>query len=425
MRLVFLRVTALVLCFGLLVAAGVPGARAEGNAQVKAAKDISAYNLVTESDGIIDVWSLFDGSALWGYTNRAGAQFTLTQEEGIGSLYFIFGAVVSPYTLTNNDTGAVHHCGEKGYLHDFLDLVEIFGSAPSSVTLKFPQVTIINELSVYSPGQVPDTVQKWEDAPEGGVDLILFSTHGDDEQLFFAGLLPYYAGERGYQVLVVYLTDHQNYSGYERMHEMLDGLWAVGVTNYPVFGRFVDFRSEYKDTVYMTFAQHGYGQEDVLEYVAQQIRRYRPQVVVGHDFAGEYGHAQHMIYADAVAEAVEKCADPDFFPEMAEQYGLWDVPKAYFHLYEENQIVMDWDQPLESFGGMTAFQVSQQLGYPCHRSQQSTWFTGWLTGYGNITQAKQIETYNPCFYGLYRSTVGADTEKNDLFENLNFQGDSE
>jgi LmbE family N-acetylglucosaminyl deacetylase len=45
---------------------------------------------------------------------------------------------------------------------------------------------------------------------EGGADLVLFSAHGDDEHLFFAGLLPTYAEERGYRVQVVYLTDHRN-----------------------------------------------------------------------------------------------------------------------------------------------------------------------------------------------------------------------
>ena len=34
------------------------------------------------------------------------------------------------------------------------------------------------------------------------------------------------------------------------------------------------------------------------------------------------------------------------------------------------------------------------------------------------TTAASIETYSPCNYGLFRSTVGLDTLKNDFFENL-------
>ena len=80
---------------------------------------------------------------------------------------------------------------------------------------------------------------------------------------------------------------------------------------------------------------------------------------------------------------------------------------------------MDWDVPLERLGGMTAFEVSQKLGYPCHKSQQWTWFTRWINGKNSpITKASQIATYNPREYGLYRSLVGADVAKNDFLENI-------
>lgn len=81
----------------------------------------------------------------------------------------------------------------------------------AEITLTFDNGPVtINEIVAYTPGQVPDTVQKREAPKEDGTDLILFSTHSDDEQLFFAGLLPYYAAELDYEVLVVYLTDHHN-----------------------------------------------------------------------------------------------------------------------------------------------------------------------------------------------------------------------
>ena len=89
----------------------------------------------------------------------------------------------------------------------------------------------------------------------------------------------------------------------------------------------------------------------------------------------------------------------------------------YLHLYEENPIVIDYDQPLERFGGMTAFEVTQKLGFPCHESQYD-YFKGWLYGGGKITLASQIKKYNPCKFGLYFTSVGEDAQKNDFFENL-------
>lgn len=353
--------------------------------------------------------------------SQGDASLTLECAEGIGSLYFIFAKEYGEYTVTDNATGQVHTFGGERFLHDFLDLEQAFGKVPTSITVRFDQgpVSII-EIYAYTAGQVPSSVQKWRQPKEGKTDLILFSTHGDDEQLFFAGLLPTYARELGYEVLVVYLTDHRSHSPH-RVHEMLNGLWSVGVTAYPVLGPFLDFFQDNKEDTYKVFRTVGTTRDGILAYVVEQLRRYRPQVVIGHDFAGEYGHGQHMVYAEVLASALKISNDPAAFPKTAEQYGVWDVPKAYFHLYRENPIVLDWDQPLESFDGMTAFEVTKELGFRCHVSQiPAFWY--WI---GPYEKAADIPTYSPCRYGLYRTTVGPDVNKNDFFENLTSYAEQE
>ena len=73
---------------------------------------------------------------------------------------------------------------------------------------------------------------------------------------------------------------------------------------------------------------------------------------------------------------------------------------------------------MEELNGMTPFEVTQEFGFPCHVSQRGTWFNRWIYGGDTITKASQIETYSPCLYGLYRSTVGPGTGLNDMFENV-------
>ena len=136
-------------------------------------------------------------------------------------------------------------------------------------------------------------------------------------------------------------------------------------------------------------------------------------VVVRHDFAGEYGHSQHMVCADIMAEAVTVSNDPAQYPELTEIYGLWDVPKTYIHLYEENPIVIDLDTPLESFGVKTAFEVSKYLAFPKHASQYND-----VCYHINPFKTAAAMRYSPCNYGLLRSTVGEDVQKNDFFENV-------
>ena len=379
------------------------------------AREISGTHLITDHSGIPSLSRLFDGK-LWENGKTAdSAYLTLEYAEGMGSLYLQFMNPYGAYTVTNNDTGAVYTAGTDLFIHEFVDLVACFGAAPKSVTIAFENGPAqFHELDVYTAGQVPDSVQKWEHPEEGKIDLMLFATHSDDDQLFFAGLLPYYAVERGYETLAVYLTDHNN-TAPGRRHEVLNGLWAVGVRNYPILGSFPDF-GDARDLEegFRKFEARGHSREDMTGFVVEQLRRFKPSVAVGHDFNGEYGHTQHKVYAQLLADAVAVSSDPAQHPESAEKYGTWDVPKTYIHLYKENQILMDWDQPMENFDSMTPFEVTKKLGFSMHNSQQK----GWAWYFDGMKTATQIKKYSPCQYGLYRTTVGEDAAKNDMFENL-------
>lgn len=385
------------------------------------ASDITSRTVLTVQ-GFPSRDFLTDGDLLHYERSTGSASITLENRQGIHKLYLLFGQEYGAYTVTDRASGASITAGTQGFLHELIDLTEAFGAAPESVTLTFHQGSVsLSEIQVFGQGALPDHVQDWSAPLEQEADLVLFSAHGDDEHLFFAGLLPLYAGERGMKVQVVYMTDHRNVTN-ERVHEMLNGLWAVGVTAYPVFGPFEDFRVDDLEGTYETYERMNVTREDLLSFVVAQIRRFKPLVAVGHDIRGEYGHGMHMVYTDLLIRSLELTNDPDAFSDSAERYGTWEIRKLYLHLCEENEIVLDYDQPLDRFDGMTAFQVSQKLGYPCHLSQQKTWFTSWLNGdQGQITKASQIKTYDPRRFGLYHSTVGPDVEKKDLFENISLR----
>ena len=364
---------------------------------------------------------LTDGNEFADRTSDVDCTLTVTSQTPFQSLYIRFDRECEAYTVTDQITGQSVQAGQYSMLHEYVTL-----PAPTtSATVAFTGRVQVTEITAYTAGQTPENVQVWEQPFEGNTDILLLSTHGDDEHLYFAGLLPLYAAERGYRVQVAYLTPHRNPPTI-RCHEILNGLWAVGVRNYPVIGRFNDFRIDDLEASYQQYAWMGTSKEELLGYVVELYRRFDPQVVVGHDFNGEYGHGMHRIYADLLVQALEISNDPTAYPELAEKYGLWDVPKAYIHLYETNPIVIDYDTPLERFDGLSAFQVSQKYGFPCHMTQQNSMFVNWLYGVdGKITKATQIEKYNPAQFGLYRSTVGEDVQKNDFMENIVSYGEQE
>lgn len=375
---------------------------------------VSGMEHLIAQEGAADVSGLFDGKLLQAVTLPDSALLTFSDPQGIGSAYLIFDREYGPYTVTDPETGQSRTFGKHGFLHEFLDLEEAFGYVPKALAFLFSSGDAqVNELTLFYPGQVPDAVQKWNAPREGETDLMLFSAHGDDEQLFFAGLLPDYAGERGYETLVVYLTNHRSQDP-RRCHEVLDGLWSVGVTTYPVFGAFGDYFCRSREQALAIHGRNGQSEDAMLEFVVEQLRRFRPQVVVGHDVNGEYGHGQHMLFSSLLCQGVTAAEDPEMYPDLTALFGAWQVPKTYLHLWKENPVTLDLDQPLSHFEGMTAFQVSMKLGFPCHKSQVGG-VTRLITGY---ERAGDIPKYSPCEYGLYRTTVGPDTLGQDLFENL-------
>lgn len=340
----------------------------------------------------------------------AGHTVTIACDQPIAGISMKFQKPSGGWTVTADD--CTLEFGQQGYQHDFADVSEL---GANRVTVTFSAPTDVAELRVFGEGELPDDVQVWQPCHEKA-DIALFSTHNDDEHLFFLGLIPD-ALARGKKIEVIYFANH--YGEPIRMHELLNALWKVGLRNYPVMGPFPDQYSETLPAAKQNLAYAGFSYDSVIGYQVAMLRRFRPEIAVGHDINGEYGHGQHRANSDSLMNAVNLSGNPAYYPDSAAQYGAWDVPKTYIHLWGQNRLVMNYDIPLDYYGGKTAYQVSME-GYACHNSQQYTWFTQWARGYAGapITAASQIGVYSPCIYGLYRSTVGLDTGINDMFEHI-------
>lgn len=252
----------------------------------------------------------------------------------------------------------------------------------------------ICELTVVTPGKLPDDFQVWQKA-KGPVDMMVLAGHPDDEILWFGGLIPYYAGQMQKKVLVVCAA----FNVYNRRLELLDCLWTCGVRIYPVFAGFEDIITQNVNTIF-----DSWGRQKTVNKVATLYRTYQPSVVVLQDEKGEYGHGVHRAFSWAGRQAITVAADADKLKDTG--LAAYDVPKVYMHLYAENQIQMDWHQPLSYFGGMTAQDVAREA-FKCHVSQQ-----------GKRWQVEDGGIWDNSLFGLYYTTVGLDVIGGDMFENI-------
>lgn len=327
----------------------------------------------------------------------------------IKSLYILYEFKGYQGKLTFNNKSI--EIGKNNFIHEYIELPE----ETNNVKLQYSEDTIIADIYTFSKGKKPDYIQSWK-ANTVETDLLLFSTHSDDEHLMFAGVLPTYVS-RNYNVQVAYMTNHGNNNS-SRFHELLNGLWVAGVTNYPEIGPFPDQHSRGYQEAINNLEKINLEPADIMNWQVETIRKYRPSVVVGHAENGEYGHGQHRLNSKCLEKAVEESGNPKY--KTSKYKNIWEVKKTYIHLYEHNQIIIDIDVPLEYFNGLTAFQISQ-LAFKEHKSQMSGgWVYKWLCGPNGteITSSSQLTKYFPNRYGLYKSIVGNDKSKNDFFENL-------
>ena len=336
---------------------------------------------------------------------------TAPKDQLIGGIYACFGNLPETWEVQVSKDGKKWETAVQGpaYLHAWVPLPEPSRYVRLRVTTGKQYELYLNEFFVLGVGDKPDWVQDWQPTCEKA-ELMFVSTHPDDELIFFGGAIPTYATERQRDVVVAYYTR----SNPTRSSELLNGLWYMGVRNYPVIG---DAGDKMCKTMELSYAHAGKGNEktgrkNVNEWFVELYRKYKPEVVVTHDIDGEYGHSMHKMISDAAYNAIAIAMDEDQYTDTTVAYGTWEVKKLYRHLWKEGQIKFDWNVPLNSMGGATGLELADSAFELFHKTQETSGQSVLTTG---------LE-YDNGLFGLVHSTVGEDVNKNDFLENIDLSG---
>ena len=350
--------------------------------------DISSYKVID---------NMLDNRYSTGSSLSEDDYLNIKSDENIRAVYILWDSLPEHFSVKDDSGNLIsdYKIADNIFLHQLIRVKQ--DTKGLSINIDEGNCKIA-EIYVFGEGFLPDWVQDWKE-PYKKADMLLIPTHADDEHLFFGGAMPYYAAELKLKVQVAYLTNHYNF----RVHELLNGLWTVGIRAYPVISDFYDYYASSLEE-----AKGLYDENEILAFQVELLRRFKPYVVIGHDLNGEYGHGVHMLNAYTLIDALSLSNDSSSFTESAQEYGLWDVPKCYLHLYKENKLSMNWDLPLRRFNKKTAFQMAE-IGFSKHVSQTEFFSVG------------KKGVFDCRAFGLYRSTVGQDKVKNDFFENINIR----
>ena len=387
------------LFIGILIA----GLLAVSGAMAAEAKNISTECMYEASYTTRSTSQMTDGkyTSFFQTKNVREPYVTVTSPAGIEAygVYICFAVEPENWLLQTMLNGEWYTVAEMSneYMHVYIPLYGTKMFRIIALENGKKQEISINEIFVFTQGDLPDWVQRWEPTPEDA-DIMFLVAHPDDELIFLGGAIPTYAVEQQRKVVVAYMT----YSNTTRRSELLNGLWAMGMRQYPVIGEFWDKYSKSADVV-----ADAWNLRKANTFAVEVVRKYKPKVLVTHDYDGEYGHGAHKVTAKVAERAYSYAGNPEYYTASAEAYGTWQVQKLYSHLYPENQIVMDWSVPLQNMGGKTGIELAIEA-YALHVTQEGA----------GVSVVETGTEYDNRVFGLVHSEVGNDVLKNDFLENV-------
>jgi LmbE family N-acetylglucosaminyl deacetylase len=336
--------------------------------------------------------NIFDGDYSTKEKIVSETEYKITSEKEIASVYIIWDTVAAKTIIESG--GLFSKAGEKKIIHELVKLEK----SSKEIIITAPKNSVICDIYFFTKGNVfPDFVQEWKPS-HNRADILLMSTHGEDQSVYMGGIVPYYAGELGLAVQVAYFVNHN--LDPIRNHEILNGLWAVGLKNYPIIPGFPDL-----DAPNLGAAEEFYKNYSLLDYQVYLLRRLKPSVVIAHDKEGENGDAIHMLNTKLLIEALEMSGVRSQFENSSELYDVWDVPKTYLHLFPSNQYVMDMKTKLTKFSDKTIFEVAKE-GFS-HQISQQNLFSFQLGGKTDMAK-----------FGLFRDRTGKENKTFEFMENI-------
>jgi len=148
-------------------------------------------------------------------------------------------------------------------------------------------------------------------------------------------------------------------------------------------------------------------EDDAVGRLVEVIRRERPQVVVTYgDEQGGYPHPDHLRVHDITQPAVDRAADPDWYPDAG---APWQVAKVYYSVWSKRRAELTHAKYLEL--GLESPFNDEWFSRPWQDERITTSVD--IEGYEEVrfeallAHATQIDPESPFWFGLPRDVAKA------------------
>ena len=287
----------------------------------------------------------YDGDPFTTVTIKVSESVTMTLPSGAQTLFFSFYKADERYAITFFDAegkrlNAARNITSIGYLGIPVE--------PNAVT-----VTIVPESRTLTLGEwyaVKDDCEfPFPDTGEQA-DVLVYLNAPGDELTKLGGVLPLLCGEHGLSAQVIYTTAADGY----KSTQCIDVLRQMGIKRTPIFGKAEPRFIAYDNAA---FAVLRTDREQLTKTLVNQIRSYRPQIVITLDPESDTDHYMEGFIARQVINAVTLAEDENKFRKDTEPFT---VSKLYT-LSAYGETVISGEQPLYAYDEISAAALAETL----------------------------------------------------------------
>lgn len=245
-----------------------------GEAASPAAEDLApASEIVLTETAALSRLSDDDGNSYIRFA--AGETLSLRNEKRICGLYPQWFELPSAYTVTWLDAKGEALSKEQRTpfaVNEYLPAPD--GCFGASFT--FSNGAALSGLSAYGEGELPASVQRWEEPIDAPAALLICGYPGD-ELLFFGALVPSWIND-GVPFSITYMSPYSR----ERQEEGLRALWSLGLRQYPMGLNIPTMRSRE-----VNYLLKGWNRARTVGQLAELLLACRPLSVVSFAPEGE------------------------------------------------------------------------------------------------------------------------------------------